>query len=95
MIHHAIPAQQPLQQHACGNAPHLIESRGHASTDPRLFGLPASMYHVECCRCGLATTPAWSARTAEHLWATATDLVPTTRLQALRLEAERALAAAA
>lgn len=95
MIQHTIRPRAPLAPHACGHPPHLVESRGHASTDPRLFGKPARSYHVECSRCAVATAPVLSPRTAAHLWTAACALVPVSRLPALRLEAERALASAA
>lgn len=95
MIQHTLPAPAALAPHTCGHAPHLVESRGHSSTDPRLFGKPARSYHVECSRCGVATAPVLSARTATRLWTSSAALVPVSRLPALRLEAERALASAA
>ena len=95
MIQHTIPAPHPLRAHACGQTPRLIESRGHAITDPHLFGKPARSYHVECSRCALATVPVLSPRTAAHLWTVGDALVPVSRLPALRLDAERALASAA
>ena len=95
MIQHTIRAPGALSPHTCGHAPHLVESRGHSSTDPRLFGKPARSYHVECSRCGVSTAPVLSVRTATHLWANGHALVPVSRLPALRLDAERALASAA
>lgn len=95
MIHHDIKPRATLRACSCGYAPHLIEARGRTLVDPRLFGMPARMFHVECCRCGVATTPVWTQATAEHLWATQSDMVPTSRLLTLRAEAERALASAA
>jgi hypothetical protein len=95
MIQHTIRPHAPLAPHTCGSTPHLVESRGHSGTDPRLLGTRGRSYHVECSRCAIATAPQLSARTAEHLWDTATRLVPVDRLPALRLKAERALINAA
>lgn len=95
MIHHALHPRRMLAAHTCGHAPHLIEARGHTLTDPRLLGKPARLYHVECCRCGIATVPVWTQRTAEHLWAAQAGLIPVTQLQALRIDAERGLLNAA
>lgn len=95
MIQHTIPPHAPLALHTCGSVPHLVEARGRSGTDPRLLGTRARSYHVECSRCAVATAPQLSARTAEHLWHTASALIPVARLPALRLEAERALINAA
>lgn len=96
MIQHDIKPSVPLQHTACGNAAKLIESRGRALIDHRLFGKPATQYHVECVQCGVATPPFYSALTAEHIWRwpTANTLVQTTDLPALRVQAERSLLAA-
>ena len=91
-----ITPRRPLPPHAaCGHVPHLIEARGRVTTDPRLFGKPARAWHVECCRCGVATQIHASARRAELAWRLQADLVTTTALPTLRLAAERAQAAAA
>lgn len=95
MIHQAIRPRRALHPHACGHAPQLILTRGHVLTDARLFGQPSRMYHVECHRCGVATAPVWTQRTAEYLWAAQSGLVAITHLQALRIDAERGLLAAA
>ncbi len=93
MIQHDITPSSPLRHDACGNAAKLIESRGRALIDYRLFGQPCRQFHVECVQCGVATQPYYSALTAEHVWrhASATTLVATTDLPALRVQAERAL----
>ncbi|MGH8075599.1 MAG: hypothetical protein ACREO4_16235 [Lysobacter sp.] len=95
MIHQAIRPRRTLLPHACGHTPRLIETRGHVLTDARLFGQPTRMYHVECHRCGVATSPVWTQRTAENLWAAESGLVAITHLQTLRIEAERGLLTAA
>ena len=96
MILHEIKPRRPLAPHAaCGHAPHLIEARGRVTTDARLLGTPARAWHVECCRCGVATQIHVSPARAELAWRVQADIVPTTQLPTLRLAAERAQAAAA
>lgn len=95
MILHDVTPRRPLPEHACGFAPHLIEARGRITTDPRLFGRPARSWHVECARCGVATHLQPSPGAAELAWQLQVDLVTATALPTLRVDAERALAAAA
>jgi hypothetical protein len=95
MIMHDITPSTPLTHEACGHLAHLIETRGRVQIDPRLFGMPARQYHVECTRCGVATPPVYSPCIAEQLWNNGESaLVPLTHLPALRLAAERSLLAA-
>jgi hypothetical protein len=95
MIMHDIPPSAPLKHVPCGHVAHLIETRGRVKIDPRLFGMPARQYHVECTHCGVATPPVYSQRTAEQLWSYGeSSLVPLTQLPILRLAAERSLLAA-
>ncbi len=91
-----IKPRRPLAPHAaCGHPPHLIEARGRVCGDARLLGKPARAWHVECCRCGVATQLHPSPSLAELAWRLQADLVTTTALPNLRLAAERAQAAAA
>ena len=95
MIMHDITPSQPLLHAACGHQAHLIETRGRAQVDPRLFGMPARQYHVECTHCGIGTQPVYSQRTAEKLWSFGDDaLVPLSHMPTLRIAAERRLLAA-
>lgn len=96
MIHHAVKPRTTLRTCDCGHAPHLIEARGRTITDPRLLGLPARTFHVECCRCGIATRPAHTQADAEARWRSGgLFLVAASTLTALRAQLERALANAA
>lgn len=95
MIHHDLTPNAPLAAHTCGRAPRLIEARGRSFTDSRLLGMPARSFHVECCRCGVSTTPSFSQAVAEAMWAYQAHLVKTSELHALRVAAEKQLAAAA
>lgn len=91
-----IKPRRPLAPHkACGHAPHLIEARGRVCGDVRLLGTPARAWHVECCRCGVATQLHRSPRLAELAWRVQADLTTTSELPSLRVAAERAQANAA
>lgn len=92
MIMHDINPSAPITHDACGHVAHLVETRGRVQIDPRLFGMPARQYHVECTHCGLATVPVYSQRIAEQLWSCGESaLVPLATLPALRVIAERSL----
>lgn len=91
-----IAPRRPLPPHStCGHVPHLVEARGRLTSDPRLIGKPARAWHVECARCGVATHPQATPVRAETAWRVQAEIVPVTHLTRLRLDAERALAAAA
>lgn len=61
-LHAAAPAC------ACGRSARIIHSSGHAATDPRLLGLPAEQFHVECVHCGIATAPQLYVGVARNDW---------------------------
>lgn len=99
MILRQLSTPPDLTPHSCGRMPTLVEARGRAITDPRLWGKPALQYHVECNSCGVTTGPHYTRRGAFLAWQLhdkpGHPLQPIHHMPALRISAERALADAA
>jgi hypothetical protein len=86
----------PVPHIDCGKDADLVIALGRIEVTPKLLGMPAMQYHVECRHCQLATQPVYHRNTAMALWRQSTPeaLHPIAQLPTLRLQAERLLAAA-
>ena len=84
MIQRDITNHHAGLRHLCGQPARLIQSSGHATFDPRLYGQPAEQFHVECCCCGVTTAPHTTVGMVLGDWRKGRT-IPVTRLPALRI----------